>query len=76
MNYYLDSSVALGWLLISKKVKSRAKESFPTIVGTLDAIHISSAMLWQTEFNDSIIALTKDKQMKTCFEALGFEVLD
>ena len=32
---------------IGPAVKRRAAGPFPTVIGTLDAIHLSSALLWQ-----------------------------
>ncbi|MEX2443605.1 MAG: PIN domain-containing protein [Alkalispirochaeta sp.] len=33
-------------LELSREVKIRAAESFPVVVGTLDALHITTALLW------------------------------
>ncbi|MCC6274492.1 MAG: PIN domain-containing protein [Leptospiraceae bacterium] len=69
----LLESVAL--IEITEKIKKRAKESFPTIIGTLDAIHLSSALLWAQELGKPLILLTRDREMKLCSEAMGIDVL-
>ncbi|MBE7411013.1 MAG: PIN domain-containing protein [Leptospiraceae bacterium] len=66
---------SIGLIEITEKIKKRAKDSFPTIIGTLDAIHLSSALLWAEELRKPFVLLTRDKQMKVCSEALGIEVL-
>jgi predicted nucleic acid-binding protein len=59
---------------ITKEVKKAAAASFPTIIGTLDAIHLASASLWKDD--DELVLFTFDKQMVTCAKAMGFSVLE
>ncbi len=66
---------SIGLIEITEKIKKRAKESFPTIIGTLDAIHLSSALLWAQELGKPLILLTRDREMKLCSEAMGIDVL-
>ena len=56
---------------ISRAVKQRASEAFPTVIGTLDAIHLSSAVLWREHADDEILIMTFDKQMSVCAGAIG-----
>lgn len=52
----------------------RAGESFPTTIGTLDAIHLSTALAVRSmEEVDAL--LTHDEQLATAAQSLGFEVL-
>lgn len=62
---------------MNESVKTRSSNSFPTIIGTLDSIHISTALLWK-EFNnvDTITIISHDKQMNTCARALGFKTIE
>jgi predicted nucleic acid-binding protein len=56
-------------------VKERAAEPFPTVIGTLDAIHLSSAALWaEPQGRRSLTILTADRQMERCAGAMGFAV--
>ncbi len=56
-------------------VKRRAAGAFPTILGALDAIHLSSALLWQEQRKDkNFVLLTHDRQLATGARALGLEV--
>jgi hypothetical protein len=53
-------------------VKHRAAGAFPTVIGTLDAIHLASALLWQeAQPAASLRLLTYDRQMELCARALG-----
>ena len=57
---------------LSAGVKRRAAESFPTVIGALDAIHLASALLWrQGEPEEILVLFSYDRQMLTCARALG-----
>lgn len=60
---------------INQAVKTRAAESFPSIVGTLDAIHLATMLLWR-EIKPDMILITHDKQMAVCARALGISVCE
>ncbi len=69
--------VAEGFHIIelTEAVKERAAEPFPTVIGTLDALHLSSAALWsEREGRRSVTVLTADRQMERCAQAMGFAV--
>ena len=56
-------------------VKRRAAGPFPTVIGTLDAIHLASAILWgEVESGSDIRILTHDKQLALCAHSLGIRV--
>ncbi|HUX42339.1 MAG TPA: type II toxin-antitoxin system VapC family toxin [Rectinemataceae bacterium] len=57
---------------MTEAVKRRAGESFPTIVGTLDALHLSSALILRDAEKVAISILSYDRQMTTCAKAMGF----
>jgi len=57
-------------------VKRRAAGPFPTVIGTLDAIHLASAILWQEmDSGSEVHLLTLDKQLALCARAVGIEVI-
>lgn len=58
---------------LEDRVLRRASEAFPTIVGTLDAIHLASAWLVQ---EDTLTFLTHDAQLKRAAQAMGFDTVD
>jgi predicted nucleic acid-binding protein len=60
---------------LTDAVKERAAEPFPTVIGTLDAIHLSSAALWiERQDRRNLTILTADRQMERCARAMGFAV--
>lgn len=59
---------------VTNQVFQRASETFPTVVGTLDAIHLATALsIREIENVDSL--LTHDSQLATAARSLGFEVM-
>jgi uncharacterized protein len=55
-------------------VLTRAADPFPTLVRTLDAIHLATASLVRVDHEDLIFA-THDRQLATAARALGFQVI-
>ena len=51
----------------------RASETFPVAIGTLDAIHLSTALSWMDEQSEDLIFLTHDKGLGKAALALGFK---
>jgi len=47
----------------------------PTIVKTLDAIHLTSALVLQEKLNAPLVFATHDSRKATAAYALGFDVL-
>jgi predicted nucleic acid-binding protein len=59
---------------LSERILQRASETFPTIVGTLDAIHLSTALAIR-EIEPIDLLLTHDAQLGTAARSLGFSVV-
>jgi predicted nucleic acid-binding protein len=59
---------------IQHPVLQRASSSFPTVVGTLDAIHLSTALLWMADNSEPLVFLTHDRQLALAARACGMEV--
>ncbi len=55
-------------------VLERAAEPFPTTLGTLDALHLASALLARRTIPDLRMA-THDKELGIAAHAMGFEVV-
>lgn len=59
---------------ITNQVLQRASETFPTVVGTLDAMHLATALsIRGIESLD--LLLTHDSQLAIAARSLGFEVM-
>jgi predicted nucleic acid-binding protein len=59
---------------VTNQVLQRASETFPTVVGTLDAIHLATALSIR-EIETVDLLLTHDSQLATAARSLGFEVM-
>jgi predicted nucleic acid-binding protein len=59
---------------LSERILQRASESFPTVVGTLDAIHLATALAIR-EVEPIDLLLTHDGQLATAARSVGFTVI-
>lgn len=66
-------SALINLVPIQQPILRRASEPFQTIVGTLDAIHISTAVLAQEQLKKSLLFLTHDERQGFAAEAAGLE---
>jgi predicted nucleic acid-binding protein len=65
---------AVDLIDVSRIVLRRASEPFPTPLGTLDAIHLSTALLWRESAGDPLTMTTHDRELATAARAAGFAV--
>ncbi len=70
--WFSDLCTTIDILELSLAVKKRAAESFPISIKTLDALHLSSALVLQAEEPEKITVFSYDKTMNLCAKALGF----
>lgn len=59
---------------LEARILERSAEAFPTALGTLDAIHLSTALLARDEHPDLVFA-THDRALATGARAVGFRVV-
>ncbi len=59
---------------LAEPILQRASESFPTVLGTLDALHLSTALVIREDEAIDLF-LTHDLQLGTAARSLGFEVM-
>ncbi|HLG19576.1 MAG TPA: PIN domain-containing protein [Bdellovibrionota bacterium] len=59
---------------VSDAILDRAGSGFPVALGTLDAIHLVSAMMWREQNSFSLIFLTHDEVLAKAAKGLNFEV--
>jgi len=59
---------------LSRAVLNRAADPFPTVLGTLDAIHLASALLWIEEKGEALTLVTHDQQLAIAARACGLDV--
>lgn len=65
---------AVGGILLTRAVLHRAALPMPTVVKTLDAIHLASAMLFREHREEALVFATHDANQARAAWALGFEV--
>ena len=73
-NAVLEQIDAFYLIPLNAAVLERAAEPFPTIVGSLDALHLASALLARAEVPELRLA-THDRELAIAAEAMAFEVL-
>lgn len=59
----------------SNVVLARASQPLPTPVGTLDAIHLATALLWRERGASELVMATHDVALGMAARACGFQVL-
>ena len=59
----------------SMVVLDRAARPFPTELGTLDAIHLATALMWREAREVEIVMATHDRALGTAAQASGLRVV-
>jgi predicted nucleic acid-binding protein len=71
---------ALEWLeavdlvLLQPSILARASEPFPVPLGTLDALHLSTALVWRDRTRQALFIATHDRDLALAARSFGFEV--
>lgn len=60
---------------VTRTVLSRAAQPSPTSLGTLDALHLASALLWRERTGKNLALATHDEALALGARAHGFRVL-
>ncbi len=60
---------------IDSAVLERAAQPMPTELGTLDAIHLATALLWREMARERLVMATHDGALATAAEAHGLPVV-
>jgi hypothetical protein len=69
----LEAVEAFRLIAVDSAVLARASDPFPTLLGSLDAIHLTSALLIREEVGDLVFA-THDEELGIAAHSVGFEV--
>lgn len=65
---------AMDLVLLQPLVLSRASEPLPTPLGTLDALHLATALIWRERMGPLSVVATHDTGLGLAARAFGFEV--
>jgi predicted nucleic acid-binding protein len=66
---------AIDLVLLRAPVLRRASEPLPTPLGTLDALHLATALVWRDRMRDPLVVATHDAALGLAARAFGFDVL-
>ncbi len=65
---------AVDLVLLQRPILARASEPFPTPLGTLDALHLSTALVWQDRMHQTLVMATHDRDLALAARSFGFDV--
>ena len=65
---------AVELVLLQRPILARASEPFPTPLGTLDALHLSTALVWQDRMRRRLVMATHDRNRALAARSFGLEV--
>lgn len=60
---------------LTRPILSRAAQPLPTALGTLDAIHLATALLWKERTKADLVMATHDEGLATASRASGLRVI-
>jgi len=66
---------AVDLVLLRQPVLARASEPLPTPLGTLDALHLATALVWRERTQQPLVMATHDRDLALAARSFGFEVL-
>jgi predicted nucleic acid-binding protein len=66
---------AVDLVLLQRPVLTRASEPFPMPLGTLDALHLATALVWQERTRQSLVMATHDRDLAMAARSFGIRVL-
>jgi predicted nucleic acid-binding protein len=66
---------AVDLVLLRPPVLARAGEPLPTPLGTLDAVHLATALVWRERMQQPLVVATHDTALALAARAFGFEVI-
>lgn len=69
----LDAIDSISLIPLTTLVLERAAEPFPTLIGSLDALHLASALLVREQYDELLFA-THDHALAGAARAMGFLV--
>ena len=59
----------------TRPVLARAAQPFPVVLGTLDAIHLATALMWRERSDADLVMATHDAALGLAARAVGFRVI-
>lgn len=72
---FQDCLRRIGLLAFTEHLLRRAEQSFPTSLGSLDSLHLVSALAWRELHGTDFVFATHDSQLALAAKAHGFTVI-
>jgi predicted nucleic acid-binding protein len=66
---------AVDLVLLRAPILSRASEPLPLPLGTLDALHLATALVWRDRMHQALTLATHDGALGLAARTFGFDVL-
>lgn len=66
---------AIEVIELTRPILSRASQPLPTALGTPDAIHLATALLWKERTRTDLVMATHDEGLATASRASGLRVV-
>ena len=66
---------AVDLVLLQRPILARASEPLPTPLGTLDALHLATALVWRDRIRQTLVMATHDGGLALAARSFGLEVL-
>lgn len=63
---------AVDLVLLQRPILARASEPFPTPLGTLDALHLATALVWRERSHEALVLATHDRNLALAARSFGF----
>ena len=60
---------------LTRPILTRAAQPLPTALGTLDALHLATALLWREAKQEDLVMMTHDTALAIAARAIGFHVV-
>lgn len=65
---------AVDLVLLQRPILARASEPFPTPLGTLDALHLATALVWRDRMHQALVMATHDRDLALAARSFGLDV--
>lgn len=66
---------AVDLVLVQRPILARASEPFPTPLGTLDALHLATALVWRDRMQQTLVMATHDRDLAVAARSFGIEAI-
>jgi hypothetical protein len=66
---------AVDLVLLRQPILARASDPLPTPLGTLDALHLATGLVWRDLMRQPLVMATHDRDLALAARSFGIEVL-